>query len=153
MKSLFHEGTEMALLLQREQRDTMWECAGVVRNQERLQQGLDRIAKLERALPEVDVRPSAEGYQDLVRAHELRAGLLVARATLLSAIERKESRGAHQRSDYPEQDPKLKVNFTVTLKNGELVMSHVPVPEVPDYLKEWANAGVEVEPAERKLLE
>lgn len=153
MKSLLHEGEELALSLQRELRTTMWECAGVVRNQERLQQGLDRIAKLESALPTVDVRPSAEGYMDLVRAHELRAGLLVARATLLSAIERKESRGAHQRSDYPQQDPKLKVNFTVTLKNGKPVMSSVPVPEVPDYLKQWEHAGTEVEAAEGRLLE
>nr|WP_211221461.1 FAD-binding protein [Ktedonobacter racemifer] len=153
MKSLLHEGEELALSLQRELRTTMWECAGVVRNQERLQLGLDRIAKLESALPTVDVRPSAEGYMDLVRAHELRAGLLVARATLLSAIERKESRGAHQRSDYPQQDPKLKVNFTVTLKNGKPVMSSVPVPEVPDYLKQWEHAGTEVEAAEGRLLE
>jgi succinate dehydrogenase / fumarate reductase flavoprotein subunit len=131
----------------------MWEYCGVVRDEKHLKIGLDKIAKVNDAMPSVDVRPSAEGYQDLVHALDLRASLLTAKATILSAIERQESRGAHQRSDYPEQDPDLKVNFIITLRDGDLATSSVPVPEVPDYLKEWEIAGTDVEPVEGRLLE
>ncbi|MCW2948066.1 MAG: FAD-binding protein [Actinoallomurus sp.] len=153
LDSLLHKGDEMARPLQRSLRDTLWECAGVVRNQQRMEQGLEKVADLTDSMPRLDVRPSAEGYQDLAHALDLRASLLVAQATLLSAIERRESRGAHQRSDYPEQDPDLKVNFTISLENGELVMSRVPVPEMPEHLKEWETMGTDVEPVEGRLLE
>ena len=59
----------------------------------------------------MDVRPSSEGYRDLAVALDLRASLAVAEATVLSAQARQESRGAHQRYDYPDLDPGLKVNF------------------------------------------
>jgi succinate dehydrogenase / fumarate reductase flavoprotein subunit len=153
LDSLLQQGDEMARPLQRALRDAMWEYCGVVRDEKHLKIGLDKIAKVNDAMPSVDVRPSAEGYQDLVHALDLRASLLTAKATILSAIERQESRGAHQRSDYPEQDPDLKVNFIITLRDGDLATSSVPVPEVPDYLKEWEIAGTDVEPVEGRLLE
>jgi aspartate oxidase len=90
------------------------------------QHGLAKMAKLKAGMAKVDVRPSAEGYQDLAHTLDLRASLLAAEATLLGAIERRESRGAHQHSHYPALDPALKVNFIVTLKNGELVLPRVP---------------------------
>jgi succinate dehydrogenase / fumarate reductase, flavoprotein subunit len=71
----------------------------------------------------------------------------------MRAMERRECRGAHQRADYPARDPALKVNFVATLENGKLVMSRVPVPEVPGHLQEWASAGAEVEALEGRLLE
>jgi succinate dehydrogenase / fumarate reductase flavoprotein subunit len=139
--------------VQRALRDAMWKYAGVVRSHDGLEQGLEKVAELDEVLPRLDVRPTAEGYQDLAHALDLRSALLVSKAVLMGAIERKESRGAHQRSDYPEQDPDLKVNFTVHLENGELVKSQVPVPEVPEHLREWATVGTEVEPVEGRLLE
>lgn len=153
LDSLLHKGEEMARPLQRALRDAMWQYCGVVRDDKRLRQGLDKVAEVNGAMPSVDVRPSAEGYQDLVHALDLRASLMTAKATILSAIERRESRGAHQRADYPEQDSDLQVNFTITLRDGELVMSQVLVPEVPDHLKEWETAGTDVEPVEGRLVE
>jgi succinate dehydrogenase / fumarate reductase flavoprotein subunit len=152
LNSIFHEGDELVRPLQRALRDTMWECAGVVRTEECLRQGLKKVAELKAAMAKMDVRPSAEGYQDLAHALDMRASLLVAEATLLGAIERRESRGAHQRADYPARDPALKVNFVATLENGKLVMSRAPVPEVPGHLQEWASAGAEVETLEGRLL-
>ena len=49
----------------------------------------------------IDVRLSELNNQDLIHALDLRASLLSAEATILSALERKEIRGAHQRKDYP----------------------------------------------------
>jgi succinate dehydrogenase / fumarate reductase flavoprotein subunit len=153
LDSLLHKGDEVVRPVQRDLRVAMWKYAGVVRNQKRLEQGLEKVAELNAVMPRLDVRPSVEGYQDLAHALDLRSSLLVAKTVLLSAIERRESRGAHQRSDYPAQDPDLKVNFTIQLKDGELVMTEVPVPEVPEHLKEWEAAGTDVEPVEGRLLE
>ena len=49
--------------------------------------------------------PTSPGYADLAHAFDLRGSLLAARATLECALERRETRGAHNRSDFPEQDP------------------------------------------------
>jgi succinate dehydrogenase / fumarate reductase flavoprotein subunit len=149
---MIHEGDELVRPLQRALRDMMWECCGVVRSEERLRQGMEKLAELKDAVAHVDVRPSAEGYDDLAHAFDLRASLLSAEATLLGAMARRESRGAHQRSDAPTLDPALQVNFVVTLQDGALALSPTPVPPVPHDLREWATAGVDAE-AEGRLLE
>jgi succinate dehydrogenase / fumarate reductase flavoprotein subunit len=57
------------------------------------------------------VRPDLAGYADLAHAFDLEGSLLAARATLVCALERRESRGAHSRLDYPDEDPRLRVNL------------------------------------------
>ena len=59
----------------------------------------------------MEVRPDLAGYVDLAHAFDLRGSLLAARATLDCALERRETRGAHNRSDYPLEDPALAVNL------------------------------------------
>jgi succinate dehydrogenase / fumarate reductase, flavoprotein subunit len=138
LDSLIHEGDELVRPLQRAVRNAMWENCGVVRSEERLQHGLDTIAEIKAMLPDVDVRPSSEGYKDLAIALDLRASLTVAESTILSALERRESRGAHQRYDYPKLDPNKKVNFIINLDpTGDLQVTSKPVPEVSNELAEW----------------
>jgi succinate dehydrogenase / fumarate reductase, flavoprotein subunit len=153
LDSLLHEGNELARPLQRALRDTMWENCGVVRSEERLQNGLAKIVEIRAAFPNIDVQPSQEGYQDLAIALDLRASLVVAEATLLSALQRRESRGGHQRFDYPDLDPKLKVNFVVDRDStGRLSVTSQPVPEIPPELAEWLQEDNEL-PLEGRLLE
>ena len=83
-----------------ELQNTMWECAGVVREAAGLARGLDRLAAIRQR-----VSSAQAGAPDLAAALDLRAMLLTAEATLRCALLRAESRGAHQRSDYPETDP------------------------------------------------
>ena len=73
-----------------------------------LQEGLREIEAIRDSASDVDVRPGAEGWTDLAHALDLRAGLAVAEATLRGAIERREARGAHNRTDYPDLDPRSK---------------------------------------------
>lgn len=129
LSSLVREGSEMARPLQRAIRNAMWENCGVVRGADRLEEGLRRIADVREAAEAVDVRPSSEGWQDLAMALDLRGSLAVAEATLRSALARRESRGAHQRSDYPDLDPTLEVNIQVRLKGEKLELSSEPVPQ------------------------
>jgi succinate dehydrogenase / fumarate reductase, flavoprotein subunit len=108
-------GTETARPLQRALRDLMSECCGVVRSEAGLRDGLARLREIRERTREVDVRPDIAGYADLAHAFDLRASLLAARATLESALERRETRGAHIRADFPEQDPDRRGSIVWTL--------------------------------------
>ena len=119
----------------------------MVRTDEGLAQGLAKLAELRGALPDVDVRPTSEGYGDLAHVLDLRASLCSAEASLLAARARCETRGAHNRKDYPRLNPELCVNFVLKLDpEGRLSVTHQPVPAVPDALRNWASdhGGVEV---------
>jgi succinate dehydrogenase / fumarate reductase flavoprotein subunit len=154
LNELIREGDELARPLQRAVRDAMWENCGVLRDGQRLQKGLEKIAELKAGLDSVDVRPTSEGFMDLAIALDLHAGLVSAEATLLSALQRRESRGAHQRSDFPDLDTNLQVNFIVTRdENGQLSVAPKPVSPIPDGLQEWVFGGDKEYTAEGRLLE
>ena len=78
----------------------MWLHAGVVRSAAGLEQAL---ASLEAIRERAD--GPASGTGDAAAALDLRSMLLTAEATVRSALLRTESRGAHQRTDFPATDP------------------------------------------------
>ena len=130
----------------------MWETCGVVRDRVGLQRGLDRVAELQELARDVDVRPSSEGYADLAHALDLRASLVAAEATLLGALARRESRGAHQRRDFPQLDPDLRVNFRTRLEgSSDLTVTAQPVPPVPPELASWTQSDEVLDVAGRLL--
>jgi succinate dehydrogenase / fumarate reductase flavoprotein subunit len=152
LASFIRHGRQFARPLQRALRDTMWETCGVVRDQEGLERGLDRVAELRELAADVDVRPTSEGYADLAHALDLRASLAAAEASLLGALARTESRGAHQRRDHPGLSPELRVNFRIrTGDDGRLATTADPVPPIPPSLQAWADAAGDVSVAGRLL--
>ncbi|WP_020014212.1 L-aspartate oxidase [Promicromonospora sukumoe] len=123
------DGTENVRALQRAVRNTMTEHAGVVRDEEGLLAGLKELAEIEERATHVGVHPDIAGYQDLAHAFDLKASLIAARATLEAALERRETRGCHNRSDYPDLDPNLQVNLVWSPTTG-IVREEIPaVPE------------------------
>ena len=62
-------------------------------------------------MAKLGVHPDIAGFQDLAHAFDLKSSALAARATLEAALERRETRGCHNRSDYPALDPSLQVNL------------------------------------------
>lgn len=152
LSSYVREGDVFARQLQRALRNTMSEFCGVVRTEARLERGLEKLAEIETAAKDVDVSPTAEGYGDLAHALDLRASLVAAEATILGAIERRESRGAHNRSDCPDLDLNLRVNFVSTRNSdGRLTVSGEPVRAVPEHLEGWAKYAKERETPGRLL--
>jgi succinate dehydrogenase / fumarate reductase flavoprotein subunit len=147
LDELTRPGEELGRPLQRRLRDMMWERCGVVRSDEGLREGLRELASIREAARSVDVRPGAEGWTDLAHALDLRAGLVAAEATVRSAIERRETRGAQIRSDFPELDPGLQVNIHLDARMTPWTEAVAPVPAE---LREWADQPVEVT-AERLL--
>jgi succinate dehydrogenase / fumarate reductase, flavoprotein subunit len=146
------EGEEFARPLQRALRNAMWEGCGVVRAEDGLREALAKLREIRTTAENVDVRPDSEGYGDLAHALDLRASLVSAEASLLGAVERRESRGAHQRSDHPDLDPSLTVNLVISkTPYDQLAVSQSPVPPVPEHLRAWAEGGDEIEVTGRLL--
>ena len=115
--------------MQRAIRDLMTEHAGVIRNEEGLRIGLTKLDAVEARLPDLAVHPDIAGFDDLAHALDLKGSMIAARATIESALARRETRGAHNRSDYPELDPALKVNMVWSLNNG---LAQEPITETPE---------------------
>ena len=153
LEAWIHPGTELARPLQRRLRDLMWERCGVVRNEADLADGLRELDEIDGSLADVDVRPGAEGWSDLAQVLDLRGGLLAAEATLRGALQRRETRGAHFRSDYRDLDPGLSVNFHGRLIDGRLSLHSVPVPPPSPELDALIDASPGAEPDAARLLE
>jgi succinate dehydrogenase / fumarate reductase flavoprotein subunit len=136
LSSVIRAGSEDGRTLERELRILMWEHCGVVRDEKRLLDGLSKLEALRSRVQQMHVNVS-EGYQDLALAMDLQAALVTSEATLRGALARRESRGAHQRSDYPSLDPALTVNFVITLDGDEQRVTSRPVAPVSDELKAY----------------
>ena len=106
----------------------MWENAGPFRTGAKLAAALARIQQMQRnELPNVSVTDETLYNLDLLDWFELRAMLTTAESVVGSALERNESRGAHQREDFPDSNESLLKNQVMEMTNGELV-SHWTAP-------------------------
>jgi succinate dehydrogenase/fumarate reductase flavoprotein subunit len=113
--------------LQMELQKLMWEKAGPFRTGEKLVAALARIREMkEQELPGLSVDKQDFYNLDLQDWYELRAMLATAQAVVSSALARTESRGAHQREDFPDTDPGLVKNQVLELKSGRLTFSWIP---------------------------
>ena len=125
---LASEGRENVRALQRAIRNTMTEHAGVVRSEQGLRAGLADLDLIEGRMEDIGIHPDIAGFQDLAHAFDLKASALAARATLEAALERRETRGCHNRSDFPDEDPTLQVNLIWSPTAG---VTREEIPPVP----------------------
>ena len=152
LDDLTSNGEELARPLQRAVRDLMWQYCGVLRSGEGLNEGLRQLMKIKEAAKDVDVRPSAEGFTDLALALDLLGSIDSAEATLRCAIERKESRGSHQRSDFTELSSDHEVNYVIKLESGNQVVSKHQVEPLSPKLEKAMNKYQEPD-VDGRLLE
>lgn len=89
----------------------MWEGAGILRSQKTLIQALEKISVLEKDFPRQDKFLSKGEY-------EFKNMLTVSKLIINSALQRKESRGAHYRLDYLNTDEEC-IHSCITKKEGE----------------------------------
>ena len=83
---------------------TMWDNAGPLRTGEKLERALADVRALSAESADIALAPQTAFALNLQEKVELRMMLAVAEAIVLPAIDRRESRGAHVRLDFPEQD-------------------------------------------------
>jgi succinate dehydrogenase / fumarate reductase flavoprotein subunit len=122
-------GPENVRLLQRAVRDTMTEHAGVVRDEDGLRTGLRELETIDARALNLGIHPDIAGFQDLAHAFDLKSATIAARATLEVALERKETRGCHNRSDYPQLDESLQINF---VWSGPGRIERESIPAIPE---------------------
>ena len=84
--------------LEREIRETAWNCIGIVREEKKLFTGIKRFQELR------ETKVSVENNRDFARLLGLRNLCTTGEITAMSALERKESRGQHKRSDFPNSE-------------------------------------------------
>ena len=100
--------------------DVMWEQAGPFRSGEGLDRALAAIRGFRRELPELTIASGDVFNLDVQDFYELKAMLRSAEAVVLSALQRKESRGAHQRLDATDMSPAFEKNRLVALAGGAM---------------------------------
>jgi succinate dehydrogenase/fumarate reductase flavoprotein subunit len=116
-----HGGRSPARLMG-ELKQLMWGKVGAFRNARDLTEALDRIrAMRQRDLDDLAVSAQPAHNTSLVEWFELRNGLMAAEAVATAALGRRESRGAHQRDDFPKADDQYLANQRLSLVDGELV--------------------------------
>ena len=97
----------------------------IIRCGEDLREALAALDQIEKDIEkEIIVRDTHE----LMLYHELRGMLTTARLTFTSALERRESRGSHYRTDYPGMDKEWNVWLKSKLKDGKIEITREPVP-------------------------
>jgi succinate dehydrogenase/fumarate reductase flavoprotein subunit len=115
------------IALQAELQKVMWEQAGPFRTGEKLMAALTRIDEMRKKdLPRLRGGAARQFNLDLQDAFELRAMLATAGAVVRSALARTESRGAHQREDFPAPDDTFLKNQVLELKDGEIESRWLP---------------------------
>ena len=127
VRNLRKTGGPPPIALQSEIKDLMWECTGPFRTGDGLRHALARIQQIREEIPSLSISGDERFNLDLQDWFELRAMATIAEAVVVSALARTESRGAHQRLDFPESDPSMVRNQTLRLRDGRLVTQWVPV--------------------------
>ncbi|MCR4440591.1 MAG: FAD-dependent oxidoreductase [Peptococcaceae bacterium] len=101
-------------------KDLMWENVGVFRTKESLEYALEKIQQLQEIEAAVSEKKAA-GSQEVVQVLENESILETARCIIHAALDRKESRGAHYRNDYPDTDNKNWLKHITVKKIGKTV--------------------------------
>ena len=87
-------------------------------------------------------------------AFDLEASIVSSEATLVSALNRKESRGAHQREDFKDLDKNENVNVRIELeKENNLKLTKDKIPTLKKELKSLIDKTKEIKDFEGMLLE
>ena len=121
----------------RDLQETMQNYVGIFRNEEDLNRGLNELQKLKQRAAKVRVDGSRLFNPGWHLARDLKSMLTVSEAVALSALERKESRGAHSRIDYPNYDEQWSKLNNIIARDGETMrLRHRTIAEMPEDLKQ-----------------
>jgi succinate dehydrogenase / fumarate reductase flavoprotein subunit len=101
------KGKEKVAQLRKELQETMDKNAQVFRTEETLNEAFAKIQELRARYENISIQDQGKRFNtDLLEAIELGFLLDLAEVTVITCRERRESRGAHLREDYPDRDDK-----------------------------------------------
>jgi len=124
--------------IQKDLQELMQDNVGIVRTESEMQYALGQLQQLKQRANRAAVTGNREYNPGWHTTIDLKNLLTVSEAITRAAVERKESRGAQFRDDYPGKDEYFsKVNTIVSkATDGSMQVRLDPVPEMPDYLKQ-----------------
>ncbi len=125
----FERSGESPYQVQHDLQDMMQNLVGIVRRQDEMEQALAGIMKLKERAKHVAVGGNREYNPGWHTAMDLEHLLTVSEAIARAGLERKESRGAHFRDDYPEKDATFGTfNFAISKgRDGEMRVERDPL--------------------------
>jgi len=132
------DGAEGPYAVQYALQDMMQDLVGIVRQENEMLQALARIEQLKARAQRVGVSGNREYNPGWHTAIDLNNLLTVSEMVTMAARERKESRGAHFRDDYPGKDDKFG-SFNIVIRKGaggDPQIMREPIPEMPAELKQ-----------------
>jgi succinate dehydrogenase / fumarate reductase flavoprotein subunit len=115
--------------------ETMSTYAGILRDESGLRNALTKILDLRESSKETRVQGGLKYNKGLLQCLELPFMTTAAEAIVRGAIERKESRGAHARTDYPKRDPSMRKNIIFKKEKEGMRLYWKDVPEMPEELR------------------
>ncbi len=109
--------------------DIMDKDAYVFRNEAGLTDGLKAVRELKKMSKSIIIKERGNVYnQNLIAAFEMRNVVELAEVVITGALERKESRGSHFRTDYPNRDDVNYLKHTIARREGDkILISYLPV--------------------------
>jgi fumarate reductase flavoprotein subunit len=128
-------GTEGIANIREEMQTTMEESAGIFRSGDSLTKGADQLAGLQQRLDRVQLSDETSIFNtELVAALELANMLDIAECILQSALQREESRGAHQRTDFTARDDTRFLNHALAHRDSD---GSVRIERSPVTITRW----------------
>jgi len=122
--------------IHRDLQETMQNYVGIFRHEDDLKKGLSELDSLKARAAKVSVAGSRLFNPGWHLSRDLKAMLTVSEAVAQSALERRESRGAHSRIDYPNYDETWAKQNNIIDKHGEQMrLTQSATPEMPDDLR------------------
>jgi len=130
--------SESPYQVQKDLQDAMQDLVGIVRKEVEMREALGKIDDFKKRAENAAVSGNREYNPGWHAALDLKNLLAVSEAITRAALERKESRGAQFRDDYPDKDEQFsKVNTMISkTEDGSMQIRLAPLPEIPDYLKQ-----------------
>ncbi|WP_075936222.1 FAD-dependent oxidoreductase [Halosegnis longus] len=124
--------------------DLLWEHAGILRDEESLQTGLDELDALRERTSDMDVGPvTSDSFEFAVNVGFM---LWNAEAVLRGALQRTESRGAHYRTDHPNTDPEWQRNIYFERADVGGMATHTAAVGTPsETVQEALDKGYELD--------
>jgi succinate dehydrogenase / fumarate reductase flavoprotein subunit len=129
---------ESPFQVQQALQNLMQDLVGIVRAEDEMQRALSDLGGLRDRAAKAGVTGHREYNTGWHTSQDLDNLLLVSEAITRSAIERKESRGGHFRTDYPDKDPAYATFNIVTRRaaDGTMEVVRVPLPPLPAALQQ-----------------
>jgi len=129
-------GGESPYAIQADLQEMMQEYVGIYRDEDGMRTALAQIDALTARARGVRAEGPRQYNPGWHAAQDLYSMLTVAAVVTRSAIERRETRGGHSRTDYPQTDPAWgKMSVIARKVDGQLTLDRVPIPEMPAELK------------------